>query len=181
MTEDRKPVNLARGLICGVLVSLVLWGVLAAVVSIAWGISQSGIKLIVPGAIFWIVVWAMGGTVISLVGEQRNNLITVGAICGAVAGAATGMLLIVWPYCSQPTEPGPQDFVLSMGLPMLFAHDLVFGVLKLPDVWILHLSFSILFWLIFGVLVAVLIRRVHRWHNGSDIQPAVTDSIVDAS
>ena len=177
MTEDRKTLNPVRGLICGAFVSLVLWVILVAFVSIAWGISQRGIDWIVPGALFWVVVWAIGGALIVLLGEQRNNVVTVGAICGAIVGAATGVVLIVWPYCSQPTTPGPQDVVLSVGMPMLLAHDLVFGVLKLPDVWILHLSFSILFGLIFGVLLAWLIRGVHR--KNAAIQPSVTDRITD--
>jgi hypothetical protein len=177
MTEARKPTNPVRGLICGAFVSFVLSAMVGTFVSIAWGISQRGIGLIIPGAIFWMAVWALGGTLIASVGEQRNNSITIGAICGAIVGAATGIILIVWPYCSQPTNPVPQDFVLSLGMPMLLAHDVIFGILKLPEGWIGHLSFSILFWVVFGVLLAGLIKKTNHRQSGSDTQAPVTNRL----
>jgi hypothetical protein len=154
-----------KGAVLGVIISTVVWAILT--VSVFPFVGNEKLMLTV-GALLWGVVWFAIGAMIGVLGVRFHHWKALGASCGAVIGTISGILLIVWPQCSEAelfqwALRSAIDLPISSVLFFLNTKVLhIFGTSFEPrgnlESFTIIVS-SIVLWSTFGMLIGLLVRK----------------------
>lgn len=119
------------------------------------------------GYSFWTTVWVVWVIFLRNTEKHLAGFISTSLIYGAIVGLASGYVLTIWPYCSQPTDPTPQNLVIGIGAPAILFHAISFGRVGGENHFALFLLSSATFWAMFGLTLAKLsrLRRLKAQHR----------------
>src|SRR5262245_13861134 len=162
LTAPRKN-SISQVTICAAIACAVIYAPLCVVLVAIGGLSERVLSGGLGGCLFWIVIWIIGSVLIEKTGKRTARVIATGSVYGAIVGLASGYVLASWPYCSYPTDPGPQTLIMGIGAPAILFHAISFGALIGGNNPVLGLLSSATFWAMFGLTLATL----SRWRRPS--------------
>jgi hypothetical protein len=150
--------SLSKASICAAIACAVVYAPLCVVLVANGGLIERVLTGGLGGCLFWIVIWIIGAFLIEKTGRRTARVIATGSVYGAIVGLASGYVLASWPYCSYPTDSGPQTLVMGIGAPAILFHAISFGRLSEGNNPVLGLLSSATFWAMFGLTLATLFR-----------------------